>query len=1108
MTDRPLSPFLPESLVSAMEEAARQTLQRLLFQQRAVLHPRRIPQVARESLQRLLDFLQNPVPEKAKEHGRWLYHQGITEQTLPQMADAQRGILAERLPPEQAISLIERMVTWETLSLLAFQQEARAAILREQEELRRAAIRTLEAQQQRLALASKVAQLITTYTDLESLLRESVELIRRELGLYYVGIFLLDEFGHWAVLRAGSGEAGRRMMQDGYKLAVDENSMIGWSILHRQARIAQDVGEDAVRFANPYLPETHSEMALPLMVGEAILGAMTVQSDHVATFREEDIQVLEVVANQLAIALQNAQRFAQLQEEVERLQELFRQEEQRRWSGVRPQAFQYILNTDTLRPTDPHDLRPEARRALEEQRPVVLPSGNGDAKTALAVPILLHENVPIGVVDLYDVQQEHYLDDETWVILNAAVSQLALALENRRLFEEAQRRAQELQTAAEIARDTSSLQSLDELLARAVNLIRDRFGFYHASVFLLDETGEYAVVRESTGEAGAEMKRRGHRLRVGSRSVVGQTADQGQPVVINDVLQSDIHRPNPLLPDTRAELGLPLKVGDRIIGVLDVQSTEVNAFTEDDVQVLQILADQLAVAVENARAYELSQRALEELRRADQLKSQFLANMSHELRTPLNSIIGFSKVILKGIDGPITDLQRQDLTAIYNAGQHLLGLINDILDISKIEAGKMQLNFQEVAMADIVQGVMSTAVGLVKDKPIQLIQEVEPDLPTVRADPTRVRQVLLNLVSNAAKFTEEGHIRVFVRRQVDPDSGLEEILVGVEDTGPGIAPEDMQKLFKPFSQVDDSLTRAVGGTGLGLYISHSLVELHGGRIWVESEMGKGSTFYFTIPIIRPQDEATEAERIALAVAQPEAIHHLQRHLTPVGYRIVPSVDPRQSVARAREVNPIALLLDPAAIGPDGWDIVLAFSQDPEVKALPFLLFTLTDEAHGYTLGPTVFLTKPIYRDDLYRALERLLPEPAQRRALVVSPENEEQDLLVKLLETAGWEVRAHASGEEALAGLETASPEMVVLDLAAGAMQDRLDFLKALRSQEAYRNLPLVTYLPDEMSLHEKEQLQRTLQNLAREHARPIETLMTTLESHLKRWAARTSPSV
>ncbi len=252
--------------------------------------------------------------------------------------------------------------------------------------------------------------------------------------------------------------------------------------------------------------------------------------------------------------------------------------------------------------------------------------------------------------------------------------------------------------------------------------------------------------------------------------------------------------------------------------------------------------------MQDVRSHQLTEQALEEMREADQLKSQFLANMSHELRTPLNSIIGFSKVILKGIDGPVTDTQREDLTAIYNAGQHLLGLISDMLDISRIEAGKLDLSFEEVDVTEIMEGVMTTAVGLVKDKPIELLTDIPEEMPTILADRMRVRQVLLNLVSNAAKFTEEGQIAVSARHVTEPEP---EILIAVADTGIGISPQNVEKLFEPFSQVDPSPTRKSGGTGLGLSIARHLVELHGGRIWVESTLGEGSTFAFTLPLQPP-----------------------------------------------------------------------------------------------------------------------------------------------------------------------------------------------------------------------------------------------------------------
>ncbi len=458
--------------------------------------------------------------------------------------------------------------------------------------------------------------------------------------------------------------------------------------------------------------------------------------------------------------------------------------------------------------------------------------------------------------------------------LAALAGQAAVAIQNLRLLEESRRRASQLQTAAEIARDTSGTLALDNLLQRCVNLINERFGFYHASIFLLDESGRNALIRESTGQAGDEMKRRGHHLVVGGQSVVGQVSYTAKPLVLNDVTSEEargIHRPNPLLPHTRAELGIPLKIGDLVIGVLDVQSDKTNIFSEDDISVLQILADQITVAMDTARSYEIAQKAMEDIREADRLKSQFLANMSHELRTPLNSIIGFSRVILKGIDGPVTDQQTQDLNAIYNSGQHLLGLINDVLDLSRIEAGKMDLAIEEdVNLAEIIRNVLSTTVGLVKDKPIELKQRVEPDLPLVNIDPMKIRQVLINLLSNAAKFTEEGKITVEAFSSTGL-TGEPQVTVRVSDTGPGIALEDQIKLFQPFSQVDGSLTRKTGGSGLGLSICDHLIRLHHGKIGLDSEPGKGSTFFFTLPVSQPAEVPEQAPAIPEQPAgQPEA----------------------------------------------------------------------------------------------------------------------------------------------------------------------------------------------------------------------------------------------
>ena len=672
----------------------------------------------------------------------------------------------------------------------------------------------------------------------------------------------------------------------------------------------------------------------------------------------------------------------------------------------------------------------------------------------------------------------------------------------RKRSEEAIRRQNEyLAASAEIGRLVTSTLDLNTIFTRTVSLMSDRFGFYYAGIYIIEETGFHAVLREATGEAGEKMKAQRHSVVVGSNSVVGKVAQNIEPMLLNDTEFEPLYMPNPYLLDTRSEVAIPLRIGLRIVGVIDIQSTEPHAFTQDDLSVLQSLADQVAVAIDNARSYELSQQLIQDLREIDLLKSQFLANMSHELRTPLNSIIGFSRVILKGIDGPVTEMQQQDLTAIYNSGQHLLGLINDILDLARIEAGKMELNFEEVHLAEMTTSVMSTAKGLVKEKSVQLLQRIPENMPTVRGDAMRVRQVLLNLISNAAKFTEAGSITVETLVQKGPTGKLE-ALINVIDTGPGISAEDQKKLFQAFSQVDGSATRKTGGTGLGLSICANLVQLHGGRIGVHSGVGNGSVFWFTLPLYyQPEEHIPDGKKVILAIDDdPQVIGLYERYLTPQGYYVLPLTDPLKAKEQVLKVRPYAITLDVMMPNKDGWSVLTELKSDPATRDYPVIICSILEQAdRGFSLGAADYLVKPILEEELVDALDRLNKDGNIHEVLVIDDDPNDLRLIEKILKQHGRYKPVLAQG--GLKGWEAINrrlPQAIILDLFMPEM-DGFHILERLRETPGLRDIPVLVVSGGGLTAEQQEQLKRFGQRLIAKGSLNESQLIATIENSLKR---------
>ncbi|MBI5950732.1 MAG: GAF domain-containing protein [Chloroflexi bacterium] len=431
-------------------------------------------------------------------------------------------------------------------------------------------------------------------------------------------------------------------------------------------------------------------------------------------------------------------------------------------------------------------------------------------------------------------------------LANNIAEQVSIQVENLRLFELNERRARELETVAVVSTTASTTLDPDVLLQSVVDLTKERFDLYHAHIYLADESWSTLLLAAGAGEVGRQMVMNGHAIQMtAEKSLVARAMRERTALIVNDVQMESDFLANPYLPDTRAEMAVPMISGDKVIGVFDVQSNIVGNFSQEDANIYTTLALQVAVALQNARLYQEQSATVAQLRELDRLKSSFLANMSHELRTPLNSILGFADVMLEELDGPLTDYMKNDLGLIYKNGQHLLHLINDVLDMAKIESGKMNLNIEKFNLQEIIEEVTSITSPLASEKNLALFIEPDSDHEVeVNADKIRIRQVMINLINNAIKFTEKGKISIHVVREEN------NVLISVKDTGIGIPIDHLESVFQEFTQVDTTTTRKAGGTGLGLPISRKLIQMHGGRLWVESTgvNGEGSTFYVFLPI--------------------------------------------------------------------------------------------------------------------------------------------------------------------------------------------------------------------------------------------------------------------